>query len=347
MAFQLTKLKVGDPVYSSGGYAFKRFVTEEFSTAGLEYIPCDDGSGTYYACKIGTAKDKDIVIASSINGIPVTRIDDYAFEDHELNSVTIPNGVTSIGYCAFSGCFLKSIKIPNSVTNIDHGAFQYCNFTSITLPNGITDIGAETFHYCDKLTSIAIPNGVETIGESAFMYCTALTSITIPNSVENIGDGAFYGCGHLETVYFRGTEEQWSNIRKGSNNEKLLNATIICEQGSEDNNSLSGQWLFNDGGINVAYGNAYEYRHGFTSNGQGFTGMIANCEIEADPQGGGETIYYIEIKYGDTTVYTSSGGWVSEGYKTVDFGSSPQTADFYFINWFVTVASKVVSPSNT
>ena len=63
-------------------------------------------------------------IPGTINGLPVTGIGDDAFENSSLTSVTIPNGVTNIGYQAFANCTsLASATIPYGVTSIGDAAF--------------------------------------------------------------------------------------------------------------------------------------------------------------------------------------------------------------------------------
>ena len=111
-------------------------------------------------------------------------------------SVTISNGVTTIGNYAFSSCSrLTSITIPNSVTNIGGYAFYECSgLTSITIPNSVTSIGRSAFSGCSGLTSITIPNSITTIESETFYKCYGLTSITIPNSITTIGGSVFYNC---------------------------------------------------------------------------------------------------------------------------------------------------------
>lgn len=76
---------------------------------------------------IGTGKT--VEIPTTIDGCPVVAIGDRAFLDHAaLTSVTIPEGVTHIGWFAFSGCVsLKSVTMPASVSSINYGAFENCD----------------------------------------------------------------------------------------------------------------------------------------------------------------------------------------------------------------------------
>ena len=161
-----------------------------------------------------------------------------------LTSVTIGNGVTSIGNFAFEYCSgLTSITIPDSVTSIGKNAFAGCTgLSSITIPDSVTSIGNFAFEYCSGLTSVhisdigkwcaisfgnydanplmyahdlyvngvlvkdlIIPDSVKSIGNYAFYNCSGLTSVTIGNSVTGIGDFAFRGCHKLVEVYNKST----------------------------------------------------------------------------------------------------------------------------------------------
>ena len=130
---------------------------------------------------------------------------DFTSLQGHVKKVTIPAGVTSIGYRAFKNCSsLASITIPDSVTSIGEEAFEYCvSLANINIPAGVTSIGSYTFHSCESLASITIPDSVTSIRGYAFEYCPSLAHI-----------------------YYTGTEEQWNNITIGSGNTYLTNATI-------------------------------------------------------------------------------------------------------------------------
>ena len=134
-----------------------------------------------------------------------------------LRSVTITGG--NILYGAFYGCHnLTSITIPEGVTSIGSSAFEGCSsLTSITIPEGVTSIGSYAFSGCRSLTSITIPESVTSIGSRAFYDCSSLTSITIPEGVTSIGYHAFFGCSSL-TIYCEAASKPsgWDNSWYGN-----------------------------------------------------------------------------------------------------------------------------------
>jgi len=133
----------------------------------------------------------------------VTSIGNCAFNDcTNLKTITIPDSVTSIGKLAFYSCeSLKTVSIPNSVTSIGSTAFCKCtSLESITIPNSVTSIGTYVFQYCSSLETVTLPDNVTSIGEGFFEGCTSLESISIPNSVTSIGRFVFKDCARLESI---------------------------------------------------------------------------------------------------------------------------------------------------
>ena len=107
--------------------------------------------------------------------------DDAFYNCSSLQSIHIPNSITSIGNYVFYNCSsLQSINMPNSVVNIEKRAFMYCmSLQSISISDSVTSIEDSAFYNCPSLQSINIPNSVTRIGIDAFSYCTSLRSIYI------------------------------------------------------------------------------------------------------------------------------------------------------------------------
>ena len=183
-------------------------INSKYESPSVLYIPSEYngykvkeiiGTGGYWYDSMSNIDNaKSVTIA---NG--VTSIGNYAFSKcSNLTSIEIPSSVTSIGDSAFWECSsLTSIEIPSSVTSIGDSAFKGCsNLTSIEIPSSVTSIGNGAFSSCSSLTSIEIPSSVTSIGDSAFKGCSNLTSIEIPSSVTSIGNGAFSSCSSLTSI---------------------------------------------------------------------------------------------------------------------------------------------------
>ena len=142
-------------------------------------------------------------------------IGEYAFKDcSRLTSLTLPVGITSIGYDAFAYCSgLTSLTLPAGITSIGEYAFSGCSgLTSLNLPAGITSIDKYAFSGCSRLTSLTLPAGITSIGEFAFSYCSGLTSIYVyAEKVPRIGRYAFEGCASRKcTLYVpKGTYDNY------------------------------------------------------------------------------------------------------------------------------------------
>jgi hypothetical protein len=159
-----------------------------------------------------TGSGGTVNIPPTINGLPVTSIDEEAFMPSlsRITSVTIPEGVTNIGELAFAGYDLQpntslaSVTIPGSASLGDL-VFWYCaSLTNIVISNGVTSLGNDTFTDCTSLSSVVLPGSLTIIGAGVFADCTTLTNVTILGSVTSIGQSTFSDCPSLRSVYFNG-----------------------------------------------------------------------------------------------------------------------------------------------
>ena len=157
-----------------------------------------------------------------------------------LTSLSLPSGITSIGWEAFSGCSgLTSLSLPSGITSIGSKAFSGCSgLASLSLPSGLTSIGSEAFSGCSGLTSLSLPSGLTSIDFNAFSGCSGLTSLSLPSGLTSIGDGAFSGCSGLTSIYVY-TEKLpniGSNVFDGCDAKKC---TVYIPKGTYDDYWLS------------------------------------------------------------------------------------------------------------
>ena len=213
-----------------------------------------------------TGTESTVILPSTINSWPVTKIGEAAFQDNTtITSVAIPDSVTEIGANAFAGCTnLTSVNyiggdwskltIQSGNPAVEDAAKDAANeqlfdfeFTpdntavivkhyrgaaaDVTIPSRykgkpVTAINNAAFPN-SAVTSVTIPDSITSIPDAAFYNCGNLETIHIPVSVTFIGSYAFDDCPNLMTVTYPGSKTQWDAIAKGSNNDVLEN-NLIC-----------------------------------------------------------------------------------------------------------------------
>ena len=203
-----------------------------------QFIPVEDNPYDYPPPKTVTitkytGTESTVILPSTINSWPVTKIGEDALKDHTtITSVTIPDSVTEIGSNAFAGCTnLTSVTYGGdwSKLTIQSGnpavedavnaqlfdfAFTPDNTAvivrykgtaaDVTIPSRykgkpVTMIDHAAFHN-SAVTSVTIPDSVTAIPDYAFGFCSQLTNISIPNSVTFIGFSAFNSCTSLKSI---------------------------------------------------------------------------------------------------------------------------------------------------
>ena len=152
------------------------------SSDGLTWSLTQDNSGNYTVLTIsGTGAMK--TYGHTTDGTTTTWRTDAPW-GWQLTSVTIGNGVTSIGNFAFIGCqSLATATIGNSVATIGENAFDHCDaMTSVTLPASVTSLNQGAFKNCVGLQRIDIQHdGAVSLAGNVFQNDNALLHIVFPS----------------------------------------------------------------------------------------------------------------------------------------------------------------------
>ena len=115
----------------------------------------------------------------------LTSIGDYAFHEcTSLTSVTIPEGVTSIGIEAFCHTDLENFTVPGTVKTVDWAAFAWnSSLKRVVFEEGVESVGNIQFYGCSNLEEVVFPSTL-TGGQMLDMFnyggANKLTHIVMP-----------------------------------------------------------------------------------------------------------------------------------------------------------------------
>ncbi len=190
----------------------------------FEYTVSDDG-------RVGIEKyigeSKDVVIPEKIDDKPVTAIGINAFAESDIESVVIPDTVTTIWNNAFANCKklhtvdmgngvetliqktfsgcekLENLKLSPNLKQSDDAAFSGCkSLKELYIPKTFTGWSQEMF-FGNSLTKLTFEDGIEAVGcYACFWNEGTLKEVTFPASVKKLGEWTF-NTG-IENAYFEG-----------------------------------------------------------------------------------------------------------------------------------------------
>ena len=253
------KIYLSDTVISPIGHSYS-------NSTGL-CTNCDKVKPGYCGANITWTLDENGLLTISGTG---EMWENFSWEPTKIKEVVINTGVTNISAGAFKGCInLQNISIPNSVVSIGAKAFYGTSLKQIVIPNSVEEIEKNALYGCNNLEELTVPfvGGSQTsntilgyifssttssytdsssgaiiykttyhipttlkkvtitketsLSSSAFKNCGNIEEIVLPNTLTTIASTAFEECTKLTDVYFTGTNTQWESLFQGE-----LDATV-------------------------------------------------------------------------------------------------------------------------
>jgi hypothetical protein len=125
-----------------------------------------------------------------------------------LETVTLPDSVTTIARSAFLGSRVTSIIGPGLAIIADLVVLLgtvCCRLrtpSSVRIPGNVREIGYKAFSHADSLSELSFEEGVLKVGVSAFSKCWLLKKVAFPASLLEIDANAFQGCVNVGQITF-------------------------------------------------------------------------------------------------------------------------------------------------
>lgn len=191
---------------------------------GLLYEVNEDGTEATFI-GYGSCTDETVYIASTYDGLPVTRMYNKSYADATYHAAD--------NY--FGSQYVKKLVISDTVREIDNECLRECpNLESVyfgagieklmplfnhrsgkdllsievspdnpyyaVIGNSLVDTRTKTLVIATVNTVIPCDGSVEIIGRSAFSWTRSIKSLVIPEGVKIIEHSAFSGCQSLESI---------------------------------------------------------------------------------------------------------------------------------------------------
>lgn len=130
-----------------------------------------------------------------LGGEGKTSVGEYAFAyDTRLRELEFAGGISSLGEMAFTGTGVESVTLPEDLSSIGPRLFRGCSrLRKVVFPHNLEYIPYQTVDYCPKLEQLIIPEGVT--GAGYYVYSDSegapLNLISLPSTFKSFYSGAY------------------------------------------------------------------------------------------------------------------------------------------------------------
>lgn len=206
----------------SEGIAFRLCVGHDSDADTISGECGSEGDNVLWALNLGNGR---MILSGSGDMADYASSDNTPWADRSasVQSVTVENGITSIGSYAFADCIpLTSVTIGADVTRIGEGAFESTPLSEIEIPAAVTEIGQSAFacgirteagftptlqrvSVAPENTAFCAVNGVLFDKEQTvlilFPAANTTAAYVIPETVTAVAADAFRGAVNLTSVH--------------------------------------------------------------------------------------------------------------------------------------------------
>lgn len=181
----VTTVNIPDNITSIGEYAFDECVsltsitipTDVTSMGYMAFFGCHNLTNVYYK---GTIDQWIRIRFKSEISNPLYYAKNLYINNELVTEANLTRAakINRFAFCGYRS--LKSITIPDGVKTIGTGAFYNCSgLTSVVIPESVTSISYNAFDGCRELKKVIIKNANVRIAPSAFLNCSEDLKITV------------------------------------------------------------------------------------------------------------------------------------------------------------------------
>lgn len=201
------ELRIPDGVISVGAGAFEAVngVTDIYIPAGLTDIGSEGFAGMYNAEYFHVDAEN-----------PVFTDEGYALSNRQTKTLIastrkseIPDWIETIGPRGANNVYRETITLPDGLKSIGQYAFWYAKITEIRIPNSVETISSYVFQGCSSLLTVYIGKGVKSIGRDAFEYCRNILDIYCEADPEHLA----WSYGNYENQAFMADGKTLMHVR--------------------------------------------------------------------------------------------------------------------------------------